>query len=203
MRRLAFLLALSIAFVSAGFASTPTVSRSIGAVAGMRADFVQRFTPKGFKREQVEQGSVLFGSAPKMRWSYRAPEEKLFLFDGKTSTFYVASDRQATLHDLSDVERRDLPFLLLTQPEELKRLFIVSETRSGGQVVTRLTPKQAAAIREVIVTTALGDNLIRRLEYSDKQGNRTVFEFSKYQKAVSSPADFTFSAPKGVEVVKN
>lgn len=203
MRKILPFLFLTLSVATPSFAAPAAVSRSIGAVAGMRADFVQRFTPRGFKREQIEQGAVLFGAAPKMRWSYRTPEPKLFLFDGRTSTFYVTSDRQAIVHDLTDVERRDLPFLLLTQPEELNRQFSLSESRSGSNLVTRLVPKNPAAIREVIVTTSASGNLINRLEYSDRQGNRTVFEFSRYQKAVSSPADFIFVAPKGVAVVNN
>jgi len=203
MKTIVLAITCSLLAIGHSLASAPAISRSIGAVAGMRAEFVQRFTPKGFKREQVEQGTVLFGTAPRMRWTYRQPEEKLFLFDGRTSAFYVAADRQATLHDVSDAERRDLPFLLLTQPDELARLFTVTETTRGGTTVTRMIPRQQAAIQQVLVTTGTADHLIRRLEYSDRQGNRTVFDFSRYQKTTSSPADFTFTPPKGVEVIKN
>ena len=67
------------------------------AVAGREASFTQRFTPKGFKSSQVESGTVTFGSLPMMRWSYTAPEAKLFVFDGTKSWFYVPADRQVTV----------------------------------------------------------------------------------------------------------
>ena len=32
-----------------------------------------------------------------MRWSYTRPEEKLFVFDGSRSWFYVPADKQVTV----------------------------------------------------------------------------------------------------------
>src|SRR4051794_25502127 len=70
------------------------IDRAAAAMAGQEAQFTQRFTPKGFKNSQAESGTVLFGTLPMMRWSYAKPEEKLFVFDGTKSWFYVPGDRQ-------------------------------------------------------------------------------------------------------------
>jgi chaperone LolA len=167
-------------------------------MAGTEASFAQRFTPKGFTRSQVENGTVIFGPLPMMRWTYAKPEEKVFVFDGTNSWFYVAADKQVTVAQIDDRRRSELPFLLIGDPAARTRLFDVKE--SGNRVT--LQPKSASsAIRSVALTISASTHLIQQLEYSDREGNRTVFEFSGFQRR-ATPADlFRFTAPAGVQIV--
>ena len=89
------------------------VDRTAASMAGQEAQFTHRFMPKGFKTSQVERGSVIFGRLPMMRWTYTAPEQKTFVFDGSRSWFYVPADRQVTVADLDDRRKSELPFLLI------------------------------------------------------------------------------------------
>src|ERR1700730_2349157 len=73
------------------------LDRAAAALAGTEAQLTGRFTPKGFKNTEVESGTVLFGTLPMMRWSYSSPEEKLFVFDGERSWFYVPEEKQVTV----------------------------------------------------------------------------------------------------------
>src|SRR5438552_8407508 len=97
-------------------AATAEIDRAAAAMAGTQAQFTQRFTPKGFKNSQVESGSVIFGTLPMMRWSYARPEEKIFVFNGETSWFYVPADRQVTVSNLDEQKRSELPFLVIGDP---------------------------------------------------------------------------------------
>ena len=65
-----------------------------------------------------------------------------------------------------------------------------------------LQPRSASgAIRSVALTISPATHLIQQLEYSDREGNRTVFEFSTFQRR-ATPADlFRFTAPAGVQIV--
>ena len=167
-------------------------------MAGTEASFTQRFTPKGFTRSQVENGTVIFGPLPMMRWTYAKPEEKVFVFDGTNSWFYVAADKQVTVAQIDDRRRSELPFLLIGDPASRERLFAVKES---ANTVTLQPKSGTGAIRNVTLTIAPATHLIQQLEYSDREGNRTVFEFSGYQRR-ATPADvFRFTAPAGVQVV--
>jgi len=185
------------------FAAPPAeIDRAAVAVAGKEASFTQRFTPKGFKNAQTESGSVLFGALPMMRWSYAAPEEKLFVFDGSKSWFYVPADRQVTVSAITDQRKRDLPFLLIGDPAARSRAFNVKEQTRGSSIVTTLQPRDSAAmIRTVAVTTGAGDHLIRRIEYTDREGNHTAFDFSGYHPRSATAEMFRFTPPAGVQVV--
>jgi chaperone LolA len=178
------------------------IDKAAAAIAGTEAAFTQRFTPKGFTRSQVESGAVIFGPLPMMRWTYMKPEEKVFVFDGTNSWFYVAEDKQVTVATIDDRRRSELPFLLIGDPAARERLFAVNESASGGTTVVTLQPRSASsAIRNVTVTIATATHLIQQLEYSDREGNRTVFDFSGYQRRATPPELFRFTAPAGVQVV--
>jgi len=141
---------------------------------------------------------VIFGTLPMMRWTYSKPEEKVFVFDGTTSWFYVAADKQVTTSSIDDRRRAELPFLLIGDPASRERLFLVKES---DNVVT-LQPKSAtSAIRNVALTLDPNTHRIQRLEYSDREGNRTEFDFSNYQRRAVTSDLFRFTPPPGVQVV--
>ena len=206
MKRLAHAIAISAlaATALAAPASGLADERALAATAGTRADFVHKFTPKGFTRERVEQGVVQFGAAPKMRWTYEKPQKKTFVFDGTTSWLYAPADRQVTVAKLSERDRKGLPFVLLSDASALRAEYTVTEKRSANEIRTELRPRNAAAlVQNLVVVTAAKDNLIRRIEYADRQGNRTVFQFSNFRPSGATADAFRFDPPAGVEVIRN
>ncbi|HYS55541.1 MAG TPA: outer membrane lipoprotein chaperone LolA [Thermoanaerobaculia bacterium] len=189
---------LALAFTAQG----SEIDSAATAMAGMEATFTQRFTPKGFSSSQVESGSVIFGALPMIRWTYSKPEEKVFVFDGHQSWFYVAADKQVTVATIDDRRRSELPFLLIGDPAARERLFVVSESRRGGNVIVSLQPRNATtAIRNLTLTIAANTHLMQQIQYSDREGNRTVFDFSGFRRRTISPELFRFTPPPGVEVV--
>jgi outer membrane lipoprotein carrier protein len=197
------ILTLALALALPASAAPAELDLAAAAMSGMEASFTHRFTAKGFKTSQVEHGSVVFGPLPKMRWTYTTPEKKLFVFDGTTSWFYVADDRQVTTSRVTEARKRELPFLLLGDPAARDRHFQVRQTRRGASVVTTLQPKDsAAAVRNVTVTTSAADHRIQRIEYIDREGNRTSFDFSGYHRKTAAADTFRFSPPAGVQVVR-
>ena len=196
---------ITIALFSVSLAAAPQaeIDRSAAAVANMEAQFAHSFTPKGFTKPQVENGSVIFGRLPMMRWTYIRPEQKTFVFDGNRSWFYLPSDKQVTVADIDDQRKRELPFLLVGDPGARDRYFSVREQRRGGAIVSALQPRDASGlVRSVTVTSNASTHLIDSIDYTDRDGNRTSFRFSGYHPARVSADTFSFSAPPGVQVVR-
>jgi len=191
-----YLLALSLLFATSTFASE--LDRVASALPGNEASFTQSFTPKGFKTAQVESGTVLFGTLPMMRWSYTKPEEKLFVFDGQKSWFYSPADKQVTVARIDDARKRELPFLLIGDPAARDRAFNVRESK----VSITLQPKSGSGmIRTATLTVDPSTHLLRAIEYTDREGNRTRFDFSGYHRGAAGPNAFQFTPPAGVQVV--
>lgn len=194
---------LVIAVLSVFHAQASELDRSVAALPNSRAQFIQHFTPKGFRSGQTESGSVIFGLAPLMRWSYVRPEEKLFVFDGTRSWFYIPAEKQATASTLDESKRSELPFLVLADPAARARNFSVNESRRGRSVITTLRPREATStIRSIVVTTDPASHLLQRLAYVDREGNETAFDFSSFQRISAPPETFRFSPPAGVHVVE-
>lgn len=202
MKRLITLTAMFVAAIAVNAAQIE-LDRAAKAMSGMEASFTHRFTAKGFKTSQVENGTVVFGTLPKMRWSYSSPEQKLFVFDGTNSWFYVPGDKQVTTGRVTDARRRELPFLLLGDPVARERVFVVKQQNRGKSVVTTLQPRdKSSIIRNVTVTTSPSTHLIQRIDYTDRDGNQTSFSFSGYHRRAASAATFTFAPPAGVQVIR-
>lgn len=179
------------------------IDRVSTAVANTEASFTHSFTPKGFTKAQVETGSVIFGKLPSMRWTYSKPESKTWVFDGTRFWFYVPADKQVTVGDVGDERKRELPFLLLGDASARDRYFVVREKKNGNAITTTLQPRDASGlIRTASVTSSASSHLINAIEYTDRDGNRTLFTFSGYHPARVSADTFTFVAPAGVQVVR-
>jgi len=61
----------------------------------LQATFLERYTEND-RTVRVESGVAYFRRPGKMRWEYAAPENNLFLIDGKTAWFYVPADHTVT-----------------------------------------------------------------------------------------------------------
>jgi outer membrane lipoprotein carrier protein len=202
MRRPAALLAVVLAIVasSAGRAETSTVADAIVRLSGYEATFTQRFLPRGYKKEQVESGRVVFGAAPASRWTYEAPEPKTFVFDGTTSWMFVPADATVMIHKVTAEEKNRLPFFVLADPGRLDEWYRV-ETPGKGR--TKLTATNDEALLRSIEVELDDQARPRVLEYTDSQGNRTRFELANWKKAPTAPDTFTFTPPPGVDVIEN
>ncbi|HYI09650.1 MAG TPA: outer membrane lipoprotein chaperone LolA [Thermoanaerobaculia bacterium] len=203
MKRTAFVLTFALVLATGAIAAPVELDRAAAAMSGMEASFTHRFTAKGFKNSQVESGSVVFGALPAMRWSYSKPEQKLFVFDGSNSWFYVPADKQVTQGRVTEARKRELPFLLLGDPAARDKHFVVKQQNRGGSVVTTLQPREKGSlVRTVTVTIAPSTHLIQRIEYTDRDGNHTSFDFSGYHRRAASAGTFSFSPPAGVQVIR-
>jgi outer membrane lipoprotein carrier protein len=202
MKRSAFIL-ISVLLAASVSAAPLELDRAATAMSGMEASFTHHFTAKGFKKSQIESGSVVFGTLPAMRWSYAKPEQKLFVFDGNNSWFYVPGDKQVTVARVDDTRKRELPFLLLGDAAARGKYFTVKEQKRGNNIVTTLQSRNPSAlVKSVAVTIAPSTHLIQRIEYADREGNRTSFDFSGYHRRAASADTFKFAPPAGVQVIR-
>ncbi|HSP34138.1 MAG TPA: outer membrane lipoprotein chaperone LolA [Thermoanaerobaculia bacterium] len=196
-------IALSLLVLSLAAAPQSELDRAAAATAGMEADFTHSFKPKGFTRPQNEHGAVIFGKLPAMRWTYTSPESKTFVFDGAQSWFYVPSDKQVIVTTITDQTRSELPFLALGDAATREKYFTISEQGHGATNMVSLTQKRPVSlIHTVNIETDAVTHRINSIDYTDRDGNKTVFVFSKYRPAKIDGGTFTFAAPQGVQVVR-
>lgn len=201
MLRLSVTALLALALANPALEAATDLPSVIRAAAGKQASFVQKFTPRGFRNEQVERGNVVFGAAPRMRWTYEVPERKVFVFDGQTSWLYTPSDRQVLVTRLGEDDLKSIPLAFLWDPSAASDLDVTAAKRGRDTVLTLAPRNSGTEIRNAEVTVG-PDGLLRSMSWTDRQGNRTVFEFSGFRPARTSEATFRFAPPAGTDIVE-
>ena len=165
------------------------------------ADFVQSFTPSGFSSGEREAGRLYLALPDCLRWDYDQPYPRSYLLCGDTVWAWSPED---TVGDRFDQVSRDevgLDFLLLSV-EALKERYAALVTVSPrGSIRLDLDPlSEQAAFQQATIQLDASTGYPVEISYSDREGNRTVFELSSFR---SSPDGMHFSPPDDIEWVVN
>jgi len=190
----------------------------------LQATFLERYT-EGGRVVRSEAGTAYFRRPGKMRWEYQAPENNLFLVDGKTAWFYVPADHTVTRVPAKKSGDLRTPIALLAgemkvsrvcarveiaaevQPQSVDDAVIHCLLRGDTSSTTRRDPKNAAsgepessdaAFFEVVRNTG---ELVRILVH-ESGGVDVEFRFSRWQlDPALDDSLFRFEVPKGVAIV--
>jgi len=205
-----------VAALEAGYASLQDV----------QADFVQKTTIAGIKREQKGNGELSLkrpGSATAMfRFNYAKPKQQI-ISNGKQLWFYIPENKQVMVSSVADMFKggNSIALSYLTGLGHVSRDFSVSFAKEpqdrNGDYQLELTPKKptpvlaklqltiaAAAVEQFQRDGAVKDLFpVLSSVVHDAGGNQTRIDYSRAR--VNKGIDngrFTFKIPQGVEVIK-
>lgn len=172
-----------------------------------RADFTQTVKASALARPRVDTGVVELKKGGKMFWEFKTPELRHFISDGKTLWIYTPADKQALQSPLGqDASRTALNFM--AGLGDVRRDFTAalareSELQRPDATPVHLTPKeQIGTLKRLTILVSKTDGLVREAWIQDQLGSSTRLEFLNVQlnKPIAD-ARFTFTAPKGVQVM--
>jgi outer membrane lipoprotein carrier protein len=163
----------------------------------LQAIFLERYSDSR-QGLQAESGKVYFSRPGRMRWEYEAPEQKLFISDGKTVWFYVPSDHTVTRAPIKQSTDWRTPLALLTGKAKLSQLcqsLDLSAEIPGaqGNVVLRCRPRG----EKVKAKGSPGDNLDASIAQVDEQFDEVLLEVSPESGEL---ADIRVLEPGGIEL---
>jgi chaperone LolA len=185
------------------------VSYTYGRLDNFEADFEQ-ITRDFSNQTSRQRGHVYLKSGKRARFDYLFPEEKQEYFDGKTRTIYIPApisqarqmpitkDNDERLTIFQIVGNRESPWK--DQFKEKRDLLEPPVVQQGNRVV-RLIPKNKD-LSEVIIEVDPSRFLIDRLAFTYMDGQRSEFIFRNIKTTKLDDSLFKFTAPPGVEVVK-
>jgi outer membrane lipoprotein carrier protein len=183
------------------------LQRRYATVQTIAGNFQQTYRAPGI--EQVESGVFRMKKPCLMRWEYRAPEEKLFVADGRESFLFVPHDRQVTVAPFSVSDLRNTPLELLLGSESIYKSYTASweatyKPKAEHTVLIRLMPRRNDGVYEFIVLELNRETYdLRRIILREFSGNTSEFllwDMNTNTKMGSK--DFKFKPPKGAEVVR-
>jgi outer membrane lipoprotein carrier protein len=163
----------------------------------LQAIFLERYSDSR-QGLQAESGKVYFSRPGRMRWEYEAPEQKLFISDGKTVWFYVPSDHTVTRAPMKQSTDWRTPIALLTGKARLSQLcetldLSAQAPAAHGNVVLSCRPRGEKA-----KTKSPGeDNLDASMAPIDQQFDEVLLEVNP---ETGELADVRVLQPGGIEL---
>jgi outer membrane lipoprotein carrier protein len=175
-------------------------------VRDFSAEFTHTYTGGVLKKQVTERGTLLVKKPGKMRWTYTAPEQKIFVSDGVKLYSYVPQDRQVIVSTVPSGDQATTPALFLAGKGNLTRDFRVSDTdvpgAPAGIRALKLEPKKPEREYDWLILGVDEGLRIRMLVTVDAQGGRSTFTFNNLKENPGlSDKDFAFKIPRGVDVI--
>jgi outer membrane lipoprotein carrier protein len=169
------------------------------------ADFVHEYEGGVLRKKLSERGTVEVKKPGKMKWTYKSPEEKLFVSDGVRLYLYIPADKQVTVSRVPQDDQATSAVLFLMGKGNLPRDFTVSFMQ-GGPADTynlRLDPKLRERDYDWLQMSVERTTMqIRTLVAADQQGGRSTFHFSNFKENTGlSDKTFAFRIPRGTDVI--
>ena len=180
------------------------VDRLKAFIAGAKtaeADFSQTVSDKTGRVTQQASGRMAFARPGKFRWDYTAPYEQVIVGDGVKLWLYDADLEQVTVKSLGDVIA-GTPAALLAGDNSIEKYFTLKNAgEAGGLEWLEATPKNKDTSFERIRMGFKGDVLVQ-MELDDFFGQRTTLKLSRFvRNPTIAPSRFTFTPPKGADVI--
>jgi chaperone LolA len=197
---------ISVVFALAlsGAAHAGGVDRLKAFVIGAKtaeADFTQTVSDKSGRITQQASGKMMFARPGKFRWNYVAPYAQVIVSDGVKLWLYDADLDQVTVKLLGDA-MAGTPAALLAGDNAIEKYFSLKNAGDGnGLEWLEATPKNRDTTFERIRMGFKGD-VLAQMELLDFFGQRTTLKLTRFSRnPVIAPARFTFTPPKGADVI--
>ena len=167
------------------------------------ATFEQTLTHKESGSVEKRQGNLLFQKPLLIRWQTDKPHEETLVVTHKEIWDYLADEEIAYRYPLELVRDSRTIIQVITGQAALTKDFDVKEAGTeNGLAKLHLYPKEPAPqMVEALLWVEPSTGYIRRASIIDFYGNSNDVRFTQFKPDTSlKESDFTFTAPKGVEV---
>jgi len=176
-------------------------------VSGLSAKFEERKEIGLLKNAVVQTGEFYHTKPDKFLWEYISPEPKMLLMNGKTLVAYYPVQKEAE-EIQTRLSRRLVKYFGLGQVfadlQEFYDLQLSTDNDVAGTDLIIMTPRSkrlAKRLLEVRVWLDRELHQVRRLEYREMDGDRTVFKFSDIQvNPVIAAARYELVLPDDVKI---
>ena len=205
-----------IAFSFIGTGPSPdaileSLQNSYKELGELSATFSQTYVDKLRGRRPAETGKLWVKKDGRVRWSYKSPTRKDFVYDGERAYFYEPGNAQVTVFEQFEDSQLSMAMRFLWGQGDIKTLFDVlqcDEKCNVGETTdwkVQLYPKEALPTLKSVVLVV--DPKTKRPKLSviyDNLGNRTEYGLTNLQKEKDIPAKkFAFKIPDGVSVLRS
>ena len=184
------------------------VERKLRSVQSIQSNFNQIYYSSSVSTPLIEKGKFYFKKPDLMKWEYKDPEEKIFLYKEGVFLLYIPEDKEL-FRSYSSKEKYESEILsLLSGKKHLNDDYLIepspfpSENKEAPQL--KLTPKEEGEYTHILLEIDERTWLIGRAIFFDWAGNKNEFKFSQIKTDVRlSNKVFELKIPADVEIIED
>lgn len=204
MARLFFVVASVILALAAPVSEAGSIEKLhafIEQTRSAKAAFTQVVVDSNGTMQQQASGTVQFQRPGKFRWTYDKPYEQLIVGDGEKLWIYDKELNQVTRRNL-DKAIGSSPAALLSGADDVDKYFSLNALGVKRKLDwLEVKPYDQESLFEK-VRMGFNGSILEIMELYDHFGQKTTITFSNMQRnPKSSPDLYTFTVPKGADVV--
>jgi outer membrane lipoprotein carrier protein len=187
-------------------AAVANLERAIKAAGTLRASFEQLHYSMSVSTPLREKGEFFFAKPDRMRWEYKDPQDKVFLFKDGVLEMYIPEDKTLTR---SRVPRETLEsdiFGIFLGVMSFEDAYDIAESPFPTDAVhvrqVKLTPRAEGEYSHILLEIDERTWLLRRAVFLEWAGNKREFVFSQVRTGVRlSPKTFELKVPPDCEII--
>lgn len=143
-----------------------------------------------------------------MKWEYKEPEEKIFLYKEETFYFYLPEDNQLIRSSLSKKKYESEILALLSGQIRFEADYHIELNTFPSNKSTawqlKLTPKEEGDYSFILLEIDKETWLIQKATFFDWTGNKTEFRFTQIKINTQLPQSlFELKVPPDCEIIEN
>jgi len=211
MRRLSVVILGLIVFAAAAFPVTPeeavaNLERALKAVVTLQARFEQLHYSMSVSAPLREKGELFLRKPDRMRWEYKDPQDKVFLYKEGVLEMYIPEERQLTRSRVAKEALESDIFGIFLGVMSFRDAYTIEDspfpTDAAPVRQVKLTPRTEGEYSHILLEIDERTWLLRRVIFLEWAGNKREFIFSQVRTGVRlSPKTFELKVPPDCEII--
>jgi len=182
------------------------LEKALKAARTLRADFEQLHYSMSVSEPLREKGELLFEKPDRMRWEYKSPQDKVFLYKEGVLETYLPEDKQLTRSPVAEEALKSDIFGIFLGTMSFRDAYAIESnpfpTDAARVRQVKLTPKTEGDYSHILLEIDETTWLLRRAIFLEWAGAKREFVFSRVRTGIRLPSDaFTLKVPPGTEVI--
>jgi len=182
------------------------LEKALKAARTLRADFEQLHYSMSVSEPLREKGELLFEKPDRMRWEYKAPQDKVFLYKEGVLETYLPEDKQLTRSPVAEEALKSDIFGIFLGTMSFRDAYAIESnpfpTDAARVRQVKLTPKTEGDYSHILLEIDETTWLLRRAIFLEWAGAKREFVFSRVRTGIRLPSGaFTLKVPPGTEVI--
>jgi outer membrane lipoprotein carrier protein len=182
------------------------LERALKAVGTLQARFEQLHYSMSVSAPLREKGEFFFEKPDRMRWEYKTPQDKVFLYKDGVLEMYLPEDKQLTRSPVSKEALESDIFGIFLGVMSFRDAYVIEDnpfpTEASRVRQVKLTPRTEGDFSHILLEIDETTWLLRRAIFLEWAGNKREFIFSQVRTGVRlSAKTFTLKVPPDTEII--